>query len=133
MNKYLSITLLCAPIWFTCIEKAEGQVVINPDGTHSVVTGNVIVNTDGTHSVITGNIVVNPNGTHSVIAGNVLVSPSGTHSLISDNISGAFEEHQSVFRKQQKRQLDNETMLSDSLNKKPFKFKDWLNRLFRPN
>ena len=133
MNKYVSMILLCAPIWLASIEKAEGQVVVNSDGTHSVVTGNVVVNSDGTHSVITGNVVVNPNGTHSVIAGNVIVSPNGSHSVISDNASGAFEESQSVFPERKKRQLANGVMLSDSLDKKSVTFKQWLNQLFRGN
>lgn len=60
----------------------KAQVVVNPDGTHSVVVGNVVVNPDGTHSVIAGNVIVNSNGTHSVIVGNTLVNPDGSHSAI---------------------------------------------------
>jgi hypothetical protein len=56
------------------------QVIVNPDGTHSVVHGDVVVNPNGTHSVIHGNVVVNPNGTHSVIHGNVIVNPDGSYS-----------------------------------------------------
>lgn len=61
----------------------RAQVVVNPDGSHSIVTGSVIVNPDGSHSVKSGNIIVNPNGTHSVIAGNVIVNPDGSHSILS--------------------------------------------------
>ena len=53
------------------------SVIVNPDGTHSVVIDHgvhkVIVNPDGTHSVAVGlgtsNILINPNGTHSQIIG----------------------------------------------------------------
>lgn len=83
------------------------QIILNPDGTHSVVHGSVIVNPNGTHSTIhqasqhtvvvnpngthstmikTGSnaIIVNPNGTHSVKIGSVIVNPDGSHSTIHD-------------------------------------------------
>jgi quinol monooxygenase YgiN len=72
MNKYLSLIFLFASVCFACTEKANSQVIVNPDGTHSVVTGNVVVNPNGTHSVISGNLLVNPDGTHSVFNGNAL-------------------------------------------------------------
>lgn len=71
------------------------SVIVNPDGTHSVVIDHgvhkVIVNPNGTHSVAvssgTSNIVVNPDGTHSQIIGNgnskIIVNPNGTHSILS--------------------------------------------------
>ena len=71
------------------------SVIVNPDGTHSVVHDHgvhkVIVNPDGTHSVVVGlgtnNILVNPDGTHSQIIdhGNskIIVNPNGTHSILA--------------------------------------------------
>ncbi|QEC51100.1 hypothetical protein EDD80_101437 [Anseongella ginsenosidimutans] len=56
---------------------AQAQVVVNPDGSHSVVHGSVIINPNGTHSVIHGSVVVNPDGTHSVLAGPVIINPNG--------------------------------------------------------
>lgn len=70
------------------------SIIVNPDGTHSVVHGHgdnkVIVNPDGTHSVIMGSgsskIMVNPDGTHSLIIGDgnskIIVNPNGTHSIL---------------------------------------------------
>lgn len=63
----------------------QAQIVVNPDGSHSVVAGNVVINPNGTHSVIAGNVMVNPNGTHSVITGNIVVNPNGTHSVLVGN------------------------------------------------
>lgn len=72
------------PLFFTLIltaGMASGQVVVNPDGTHSTVVGSVIVNPNGTHSTIHGSVVVNPNGTHSTIVNNTIVTPiPGTNS-----------------------------------------------------
>lgn len=71
------------PLFFTLIltaGMASGQIVVNPDGTHSTVVGSVIVNPNGTHSTIHGSVVVNPNGTHSTIVNNTIVTPiSGTN------------------------------------------------------
>jgi len=76
-------SILCtALVLFLGHQVGRAQVVLNPDGSHSVVTGNVIVNQDGTHSVVAGNVVVNSNGTHSVIVGNVLVNANGSHSIL---------------------------------------------------
>lgn len=71
---------------FLSVTTTYGQVIVNPDGTHSVVHGSVIVNPNGTHSVIHGSgsnaVIVNPDGTHSVKHGSVIVNPNGTHSTI---------------------------------------------------
>lgn len=76
-------SILCtALVLFLAHHGGKAQVVVNPDGTHSVVVGNVVVNPDGTHSVIAGNVIVNSNGTHSVIVGNTLINPDGSHSAI---------------------------------------------------
>lgn len=74
-------------------QSAISQIVINSDGSHSVVTGNVIVNSDGSHSIISGNVVVNPNGSHSIIAGNVLLNSNGTHSVFPNNINSNNDYH----------------------------------------
>lgn len=84
MNKYFSVIVRCVPLWFACTQVAHGQVIVNPDGTHSVVTGNIIVNPDGTHSVVVGNVIVNSNGSHSVIHGNILVGPDGSHAFLPE-------------------------------------------------
>jgi surface antigen len=62
------------------------QVIVNSDGTHSVVHGNVIVNSDGSHTIIQDNVIVNSNGTHSTIHGNVIVNSDGSHTIIQDNV-----------------------------------------------
>jgi len=116
MNKHLSMMLICVLTGFACTEKVNGQVVVNTDGTHSIVTGNIIVNPDGTHSVKTGDVMVNPNGSHSTIHGNVLVAPDGSHSIFSN----------------QNKNLDNEAALNDSIRKNPVNDDHWLIRLFRP-
>lgn len=82
MKPFMKPFLVSIAICFACAQLGKAQVIVNPDGTHSVVTGNVIVNPNGTHSVIHGNVIVNPNGTHSVLHGNILVNPNGTHSVI---------------------------------------------------
>ncbi len=97
MNKYFSI-VLCVPLWLACTQNGNGQVIVNPDGTHSIVTGNVIVNPNGTHSVIHGNIIVNPNGSHSVIHGNILVGPDGSHTFF-DNLNKKRLAKENVQRK----------------------------------
>jgi len=70
-------------------------VIVNPDGTHSVVHDlgdtKVVVNPNGTHSVILGSdtnkIMINPNGTHSQIFGvgnsKIIINPNGTHSILN--------------------------------------------------
>lgn len=72
-------------------------IIVNPDGTHSILIDNgsikTLVNPNGTHSTIIDNgstkTIVNPNGTHSVVVGNgtikTLVNPNGIHSTIIDN------------------------------------------------
>jgi hypothetical protein len=72
-------------------------IVVNSDGTHSIVVSNgnssTIVNSNGTHSTLfmNGNtgIMVNPDGTHSTIVtnGNIstVINQNGTHSIIINN------------------------------------------------
>ncbi|MBO9593898.1 MAG: hypothetical protein J7599_13405 [Niabella sp.] len=72
-------------------------VIINSDGTHSVVIDNgatkTVVNPNGTHSTIINNgntqTIVNPDGTHSTVINNgttkTIVKPNGTHSTIINN------------------------------------------------
>lgn len=86
MLKRLIKSVFClSAIWFSSHATGHAQVVVNPDGSHSVVAGNIVINPNGTHSVIAGNVVINPNGTHSVITGNVVVNPNGTHSVLVGN------------------------------------------------
>lgn len=63
----------------------HGNVIVNSNGTHSTIHGNVIVNSDGTHSTVHGNVIVNPDGTHSTVHGNVIANPEGTHSTVVEN------------------------------------------------
>jgi hypothetical protein len=78
-------SLLLASILFFFAKAYSQEIIVNPDGTHSVSTGSVIVNSDGTHSIRTGSVIVNSNGTHSTVHGNVIVNPNGTHSIITGN------------------------------------------------
>ncbi|RPD47092.1 hypothetical protein DNI29_13145 [Hymenobacter sediminis] len=72
--------------------QAQTSVVINPDGTLSVLeqTGGsaVLINPNGTHSMVPNadsnpTVVVNPDGTNSMLhrhgGTNLLVTPSGSH------------------------------------------------------
>jgi hypothetical protein len=73
------------------------SVIVNADGTHSIIIDNgatkSIVNPNGTHSTIIDNgatkTIANPNGTHSIIIDNgatkTIANPNGTHSTIIDN------------------------------------------------
>ena len=88
--------LLCSltfMFFILCCALAQ-SVIVNPDGTHSILFDNgatsTLVNPNGTHSVIFNNgntsTVVNPDGTHSTIFHNgdvsTMVNPNGTHSTI---------------------------------------------------
>ena len=81
-----------------CAALAQAQgVIVNADGTHSVVVNNgstsTIVNSNGTHSTAIHNgstsTIVNANGTHSTAFHNgntsVIVNPNGTHSTAFHN------------------------------------------------
>jgi hypothetical protein len=88
MKPFMKSFLLFIAICLACAELGKAQVIVNPDGTHTVVTGNVIVNPNGTHSVLNGNILVNPDGTHSVIP---LTAPSGNLlNKTSGNVNNQF-------------------------------------------
>ncbi|MBX0292338.1 hypothetical protein K3G63_17965 [Hymenobacter sp. HSC-4F20] len=76
--------------------QAQTSVVVNPDGTHSVLhqTGSsaVLVNPNGTHTVVPNvesnpTVIVNPDGTHSVLhrhgSTNLLVTPNGAHQVLT--------------------------------------------------
>lgn len=73
--------ILLLPALIFSLNVYSQEVIVNPDGTHSIQTGSVIVNPDGTHSTVHGNVIVNPNGTHSIKAGSIIVNPNGTHSI----------------------------------------------------
>lgn len=97
------ITLLCM---VSLSAYAQHTVVVNPDGTHSVVINNgttsTIVNSDGTHSTAIKNgnttTIVNPDGTHSIAINNgnttTVVNPDGTHSVVIKNGESATKDKQ---------------------------------------
>ncbi len=60
------LLFFAAFVLFTAVVYGQG-VVVNADGTHSVVVGTIAINPNGTHSVIHGNIAVNPDGSHSIV------------------------------------------------------------------
>lgn len=98
MNRYFTIMMFGLAIGLAASEIATAQVIVNSDGTHSVVHGNIVVNPNGTHSTIHGNIVVNPNGSHSVIHGNILVNPDGSHTIFPECAEAKKRNHQKVAR-----------------------------------
>jgi hypothetical protein len=69
------------------------QIIVNPDGTHSVVHGDVIVNPDGTHSVRHGNVIVSPNGRHSTVhtlgKNRITINLNGPEKKFVINIDGS--------------------------------------------
>lgn len=104
MNSYYSqrnlvtmkiIFILICTLFISRSVKAQ-SVIVNPDGTHSVLMGTgstqILVNSDGTHSTVIDNggatkTVVNPNGTHSIIIDNggntkTIVNPNGSHTTV---------------------------------------------------
>lgn len=110
-------SILCTTlVLFLAHHMGKAQVVVNPDGSHSVVVGNVVVNPDGGHSVLVGNVIVNSNGTHSVITGNVLVNPDGTHSAIPAVVKSANAIKPQSAPRSMYRESDD--------------FKKWINSLF---
>nr|MBI1229109.1 hypothetical protein [Cytophagales bacterium] len=97
---------------FAVIDKSTAQsVVVNPDGTHSVVIDNgstkTIVNPNGTHSTIIGSgttrTIVNPNGTHSTLissgATKIIINPNGAHStILGSGTTSSFANHYEPFK-----------------------------------
>jgi hypothetical protein len=73
------------------------SIVVNPDGTHSIMahTGNAstIINSNGGHATVINHgstsIIVNPDGTHSTAFNHgsisIVVSPTGMHSIVFHN------------------------------------------------
>ncbi|RZJ86909.1 MAG: hypothetical protein EOO20_17255 [Chryseobacterium sp.] len=130
MKKHLSLIIISGLLCLASSTVAFSQVVVNSDGTHSIVTGNVIVNPNGTHSVITGNVIVNPNGTHSVIHNNVIVGSDGSHSVIHGNVLVDSDgKHKTIPAKvmQQKRHSPGE---ENSAAQTPFSVERWMMGLF---
>ncbi len=84
------------------------QVIVNPDGTHSVVHGSHIVSPDGNISAIHGNHIVGSDGKISVVHGNHIISLDGNISVVDDSI---FEDRGK--RRRNKTLID----VSDSGNK----------------
>lgn len=95
MKKIYTIIACCAAL----MQLNAQTVIVNSDGTHSIVIGNgpvkTIVNSSGTHSLLIdhGGItktLVNANGTHSTIidhggATKTIINADGTHSMIIDH------------------------------------------------
>lgn len=63
----MKFQLLVILLLFFAVTHGQG-VIVNPDGTHSVITGSVIVNPNGTHSILAGSTLINPNGSTSTVA-----------------------------------------------------------------
>ncbi len=128
MIKSILCTIL---VLFLTHHKGQAQVVVNSDGSHSVVTGNVIVNSDGSHSIMSGNVIVNPNGTHSVIAGNVIINPNGTHSVIAGNVLVNPDGSHSILHgiKKSAGATKRKSALR-SPNREPGVFEKWISYLF---
>ena len=73
---------------------SQSNIVVNPDGTHSVQhrTGNIstTINPNGTHSVThhfgNSSTQINPDGTHTIIHhsenSSTQINPDGTHTVI---------------------------------------------------
>ena len=92
------LIILALSFFLNCSAIAQ-SVIVNPDGTHSIVINNgstsTIVNPDGTHSTAINHgstsIIVNPNGTHSSVIhnGNIstIVNPNGTHSTVDNTVT----------------------------------------------
>jgi hypothetical protein len=89
----MRINLLFISLFVVMAGKAAGQtVIVNPDGTHTIVTGNVIVHPNGTHSVIhkagDNSVIVGPDGRHTVVMGSkesgtkTIIHPDGRHSVM---------------------------------------------------
>lgn len=78
----------------TILTYAQG-IIVNADGTHSIMTNTgIIVNSNGTHSIVINSgtnisTVINPNGTHSTLVNNgnvtTIVNPDGTQSVGINN------------------------------------------------
>jgi|GEM_PF-1768141 len=88
MKPFIKAIFCLSAIWFSSYAIGQAQIVVNPDGSHSVVIGNIVVNPNGTHSVIMGNIVVNPNGTHSVLIGDPPANQDGNNTFFRHNSGG---------------------------------------------
>ncbi len=89
----MTIKFLFISLFVSIAGTVTGQtVIVNPDGTHTIVTGNVIVHPNGTHSVIhkagDHSVVVGPDGRHTVIVGSnqtgskTIIHPDGRHSVV---------------------------------------------------
>lgn len=78
----------------TFLTYAQG-IIVNADGTHSIMTNTgIMVNSNGTHSIVVNSgtnisTVINPNGTHSTLINNgniaTIVNPDGTQSVGINN------------------------------------------------
>ncbi|EFK58795.1 hypothetical protein [Sphingobacterium spiritivorum] len=74
--------LIFTGLLLTCLATVSAQIVVNPDGTHSVVSGSHIINSNGTVSAIHGDHIISSDGSISAIHGNHIVNSNGTISAI---------------------------------------------------
>ena len=94
MTKKLCLSALS--LFIGCYVVAQ-SIVVNPDGTHSIMvtTGNasMIINSNGSHATVINHgstsIIVNPDGTHSTAFNHgsvsIIVGPTGMHSTVYNN------------------------------------------------
>lgn len=74
--------LVFGALIFTCSVLC-GQIIVNADGTHSIVAGLHTHNSDGTVSVIHGNHLIHQNGSVSVIPGSPIIDQNDKTSVLS--------------------------------------------------
>lgn len=121
MKKQLSISVL---FFFVGCYAIAQSVIVNPDGTHSVIINNgntsTVVNPNGTHSTLFNNgntsILVNPNGTHSTVINkgstSMIINPVGTHLAFINNDTltvGESQEKKMGIRVKKARKSKNKT------------------------
>ncbi|WP_258862042.1 hypothetical protein [Sphingobacterium spiritivorum] len=58
--------LIFTGLLLTCLATVSAQIVVNSDGTHSVVTGSHIINSNGTVSTVHGDHIIGSDGSISV-------------------------------------------------------------------
>ncbi len=99
--------LICLLSFVGLSAYAQHTVVVNPDGTHTVVVNNgnvsTVVNPDATHSTVITNgdltTIVNPDGTHSTAITN------GNNTTVAHH-KGLWQAFKSIFKKKSSKNLD---------------------------
>ena len=69
--------------------RSHAQVIVNSDGSHSVIHGNTIVNSNGSHSIVHGDRIVHSEGSRIVVYGNVTVNSDGMRIVACDDARGS--------------------------------------------